>query len=185
MNSTNEVLYEIKYKISLDDYKEFYNQIAIKSLNKPKRKAMFFGSIQIVLALSYIFTYFFIKQNTNFGILLLAFGILLVGIFTVLYYPVFFKKGIMKTINKVYNKLDYFKEEITLEIYDDCCCEKVLGETNYKSYDLFIDVDKSDNLIALMFNDKGGGLIIPIRSVGQEKSQEIFSFLSEKIKQKG
>jgi len=177
----SEVLYEFKYKISLDDYKEFNEKIAMKSIAKSKKKSMTFGIIEMVIALFYVLIYFIDSTKVTSGYMLMSFGVFILGLFTFLYYPLIFTRKVDKMINKMYNELDYFHGDIKLEIFDDCCCEIVKSESNYNSFDMFVGIEESDNIIALMFNKTGGGLVIPKRSINNSEILEIKDFLRSKI----
>ncbi|MGL5973005.1 MAG: hypothetical protein ACRCZK_04785 [Oscillospiraceae bacterium] len=180
----NQILYSFNYKITLEEYKEFNSEIAVKSIDKSMKKAKILGIIQIVIAVFYLVSFFIDREQMSLIYSVLAVIVLFVGIFGVFLYPKVFAKKLNKVVTKVYNEIDYFKNDISLEFYEDYVFEQNSEYKIKKQYSEIVFVDQSDNILAFLFdkNKMGGAIIIPKISIDDNIKDDFYIFIKDKIK---
>lgn len=179
-------LYKIEHEISLDDFKEFNQKIAIKYLDKSKKKSKIIGFIEIFSGLLYLIMSFIKYQTIKIDIyFFLSISIIIMGLFSITYYSLIFEKQLNKNIEKIYNQNEYFFSKIILLFFDDHCIEKVFLKEkiveNTKYYDTFIDVQQTENIVSILFTQTSG-FIIPKRYIDENIKNDFLEFLKSKIK---
>ena len=110
----------------------------------------------------------FLARNLT---IILCVGIVLLYIYATIIKPVLFTRAI-------YSKIDVEREQ-EIVIYDVEVCFATATSTVHFSYGAFLGTCETDEFIALILKE-GTFLQIPKESLN-EKSQEIFEFLEEKI----
>lgn len=172
--------YQFDYHISLENFIEFNDKVAIKSIRKAEKKSRIFGAIEVVIALFYLAVYMLRKEMVQTSYLLLAGLVLVIGLFTLTYYPVFFRRKMNKIIKKTYDNSDYFKSQIVVSFFDESCEEVTDIGSKETKYNRFEGFEETEGLVVLLFNQTSGALI-PKNAIKEEEYESFILFLTEKI----
>ena len=118
-------LAQVRYRISLEQYLDFNFSVAEQNYKAQRRKSTIMGIIEIAVGILFTLTLVMTEaekraQIGNFNLyLILGIVLVLLGLYSVVFYQVIFPKQLKKSATKTYNKSDYLKGEILLEVYED------------------------------------------------------------------
>lgn len=118
-------LAQIRYRISLEQYLDFNHSIAEQNFKAQRRKSVVMGTIEVIVGILFVIS--LLAQETqkrqqmnNFTLYLILGCVLIVlGLYSIIFYKLIFPRQLTKSATKQYNKSDYLRGEILVEMYED------------------------------------------------------------------
>lgn len=150
-----EPIYTLTQTTSFDTFKTLNHHLENKILGKSKKRTKFLGLMQMALAAIYLAVVVIAKQKVQTFTLVLAVIILLLGLFNVVYYPVFFKKKMEHAVQSTYQNYPYLQEPVIYDFFDDHFVEITSEKQAQFSYHIFEQVQEDENHYYLLSKQTG------------------------------
>lgn len=174
-------IYDITF---LNDFPSFQKLNAFmeeKLVGKSKKKSMMLGTIQVALAIIYLILMFVTKQPLGTFTVILAVIILFLGLFSLSYYPVFFRRKVDKVVKQTFETSEYLKSPVQFQFFEDTCFEISVVEKREFPYALLDEIVEDDNNFYVMSNRIG--ICFPKKAF-EGRDREFYEFMKERIENK-
>ena len=186
MENTNpqinkEPIFNLKYRISEEEY-VYYNELyASESFRGKKKKANFTGILEFCTGIAIIIFVFFSDFANKQLIAVLASLLIGLGVYSLLFYRVIFPKSLRKSAIGYYNKSKYMTNEIELKFYNNRMEEKSAETENTYRWNEVESFAKSEKLYFITIKGQRS-ILISKSSLGDDKYilEEFFETVSKK-----
>lgn len=169
----------LTYQLEFSEFSDFNMLLAGDIIQKSKRKVTICGVIEIAAACLLFFFNIVSGQNDKLYYVL-SVALLFIGIFCVMFYPVFFEKQLTKSVAKEFNENPYFAAPTTLIFTNDGIKETNEVGEGFTEYDKLGDSFFYKDLLIIKLGTTNG-FILPKRCMSEEKEQSICDILREKL----
>lgn len=181
-----EPKYLFQYKLSLEEFREYNMAVSKDNIEADKKRKRIYGIICLLGAVAFaVMTYLnwadsYARQTYIVATVLLT----ILGLYTVLFYKLFFEKQLEKGSQKYYDNSVYLQNPITQGFYEDGILEKAAPRDGFFTWDKFNRAWRSENLFYLEFN-LANQLMLPIRTINEAgyNVEELLSFCGAKIEE--
>ena len=186
MENTNtkinkEPIFNLKYRISEEEY-IYYNELyASESFKSKKKKANFTGTLELCTGLAIILFVFFSDFANKQLIAILASLLIGLGIYSLLFYRVIFPNSLRKSARNFYQKSKYMANDIELFFYNNRLEEKSAETENTYKWNDVESFAKSEKLYFITLKGQRS-ILISKSSLGDDKYllEEFFETISKK-----
>ena len=171
-------IFEITYKNDFESFKKLNILLEDRVLGKSKKKTKLYGVIQISLSVIYLALILITKQPLGTLTTALAVGIFFFGLFSLTYYPIFFKKKLEKVVDKYFHETEYLQNEVSYQFYDTYWIETNVEDSKEIPYGSIDEIVEDETTFFLFLGRTG--ICFPKSSFhGGEK--EFLKFINERI----
>lgn len=183
-NNTNinkEPIFNLRYRISEEEY-IYYNELyAGESFKSKKKKANFTGTLELCTGLAIILFVFFSDFANKQLIAVLASLLIGLGIYSLLFYRVIFPNSLRKSAKNFYQSSKYMANDIELFFYNNRLEEKSAETENTYKWSEVESFAKSEKLYFITLKGQRS-ILISKSSLGDDKYllEEFFETISKK-----
>ena len=182
-NNNKEPIFNLKYKISEEEYLYYNHLYASEEFRGKRKKANRTGILELVIGTALILFVLFTemgKQNRGLFSILAAMGFGL-GIYSLLFYKVIFPNSLTKAAKGHYQKSKYLTNEIELLFYNNRLEEKAVETENTYKWNEIESFAKSEKLYFITIKGQRS-ILIPKNALGDDKYilEEFFETISKK-----
>ena len=175
-----EPLLQVQFQVSLADFYAFNQHVTAGLIKKSKKKVTTFGILEVVMAIVFMVTNLFTKDQNAF-FMILSVSMLAMGLFSIFFYPLFFERQMAKAVKKNYQQNDYFKEPVQLTFYRDAVSERsCVGEGSLQYSEIKDAYWLGENLILSL--SETGGYILPGDQIERATLEQVKSLIDGHIK---
>lgn len=118
-------LFCVQFQIPLADYTAFYEVMSRDALPKNQRKSFLTGLVEAGVGVIYFVAAASGAIESGPLSYLICAMLVLMGLYSMTYYKLFYKRALAKSVAKEYEKLSYLRSEIAVDFYPDKCVERV------------------------------------------------------------
>ncbi len=164
-------LFRLKYHLPFEDYVLFQKIMTAPRVKKEKKRTMIFGALEALFAVGFLISRFVMNGQASTMDYVMAGILLLMGLYGILYYQFFHEKIVRKVLTKQYHKVDYFKNEITIDFYPNKFVEIVNGKENETYWHTVHQIQYNDRLYIIIFGEQQRCLLLPRTQFGAYTAQ--------------
>ncbi len=169
---------KLTFKVSFDNYYE-YNRVYSKiAVGKSLASIFKMGIFSVIAGIALVAMYF--AEVLSATLFLLVGAILTAaGIYMMLYSKAFFHLKLKKEVHKKFNSTDYFKNERTVELFDDYMIAYSEDDDYQGDYDNDLkEFIETENLFVIMVHGRRG-IIVPKAEVDVQELRKLLKKISE------
>lgn len=169
----------LTYQLEFSEFSDFNQLLAGDIIKKSKRKVTICGILEILAACSLLFFNVISKANDKLYFVL-SVALFFIGIFCVMFYPVFFEKQLTKSVAKEFNNNPYFATPTTLFFTQDGIKETNEVGEGFTDYEQLGECFYFKNLLIIKLG-ASNGFILPKRCMSEEQEQQICQILKHHL----
>lgn len=176
----NAPLYAFTYRVDKEGFTELNNILQDRLLSKSRKKTTRLGYAQLLIATAYVIAMVVSNRPISSFMMIVAVLIIFTGMYSVLYFPVFFKKKLQKVIDTTFAESEYLNNDITFRFYDTYCEEINFSDSRTMDYTKIAEVLTTEENIVILVERTG--FCFP-KTILDGKAEEFVAFLKERIDQ--
>ena len=169
---------QITYQLEFAEFSDFNNLLAAQIIKGSKKKITICGILEAIFACGLMF-YNFIWGDNQKMLFILSIALFCVGMFCIMFYPLFFEKSLNASILKEYNENPYFANNTTLSFMEDGIKETNKLGKGFTEYEQMGESFFYNDMLIIKLGNSNG-FAIPKRVMDQETEQAVIEILKEK-----
>lgn len=168
----------LKYRISLDDYVQFYKIMGASAVKQKLSSTFWMGWVELAFGLAFLIALLTSDIEGGFSHYLIVAVLIGMGIYSITYRWLVYPRSLQRTVAAQYQQLSYLNGEITVDLYENLCIEYPEGQTVRTPWKDMSEVRVGGGLYMVMFGE-GRCLLIPASQLAEQK--ETFEALLDKL----
>ena len=180
-------LAQIRYRITLEQYLDFNRSVAEQNFKKQRRKSVLMGGVEMVVGALFLVSLLALEpqkqqQMPYFSLyLVLGFILILLGVYSVVFYKVIFPRQLVKSATKQYQKSEYLRGEIFVAFYEDHLFEESGTYSDSVNWDKTEGFRETPTMLQVMLSGTRCILIPKKQIAGQVNDlRELFLSVAQK-----